>query len=154
MESINKNKWTVAEIQISYKSNIKPEDRPKITSSRESFSLLRSEWDSSRIEIVEQFKILLLNRANKAIGIYEVSTGGISGTVADPKIIFAVALKAGASGVILAHNHPSGNLQPSKADIDLTKKLSSGGKYLEISILDHLIVTTDKYLSFADEGLL
>ena len=84
----------------------------------------------------------------------EVSTGGMSGTVADPKLIFAAALKAGASGMILSHNHPSSNLQPSDADILLTKKVKAGGELLEISVLDHLIVTSEGYFSFADEGLL
>ena len=77
----------------------------------------------------------------------------MSGTVADPKLIFAAALKACASSIILAHNHPSGNLKPSQSDIDLTRKLKDGGKLLEIQMLDHIIVTTEGYYSFADEGL-
>ena len=96
----------------------------------------------------------LMNRANRALGIAQVSHGGISGTVADPKVIFQHALKANASSVILLHNHPSGNTQPSEADIHLTKKLVEGGKLLDIAVLDHLIVTIDGYYSFADEGLI
>ncbi len=84
----------------------------------------------------------------------EVSTGGISGTVADPKLIFVAALKAGASGMIVSHNHPSGNLTPSQADMELTRKLKEGGKLLEIQLLDHIIMTSESYYSFADEGLL
>jgi DNA repair protein RadC len=95
---------------------------------------------------------MLLNRQNKVTGIFTVSLGGIAGTVADPKLIFGCALKAAASGIILAHNHPSGCLQASHADIDLTKKLRDGGKLLDIQILDHIIITGEAYFSFADEG--
>jgi len=108
---------------------------------------------------IEEFKILLLNRANRVIGCYEVSSGGTCGTVADPKVIFAVALKCCATSIILAHNHPSGNLKPSQADILLSQKLKAGGRLLEIEVLDHIIlspeINSDKpYYSFADEGLM
>ena len=145
--------FQVAEIQLSYKSNVKPSERPKITGSRDAYQVLKESWDDSKIELVEQFKVLLTNRANKVLGILEVSTGGIAGTVADPKIIFVAALKGGATGIILSHNHPSGNLNPSQADIDLTKKIKEGGKLLEIQLLDHIIMTSENYYSFADEGL-
>ncbi len=155
MESTNQNKqWQVAEIKLSYKSNVKPSLRPKITSSRDAHEVLRQVWNDSVIELCEQFKVLFTNRANKVLGVFEVSTGGISGTVADPKLIFAAALKACATGLILAHNHPSGNLTPSHADIELTKKVKEGGRLLEIQLLDHLILTSESYFSFADEGLI
>lgn len=154
----NKNHHTqifhVAEILLSYKNNVKPSQRPQISCSGDVYKLLRQTWDESKLELVEQFKIMLTNRANRVLGILEISTGGIAGTVADPKLIFVAALKAGASGIILSHNHPSGNLKPSQADIDLTKKIKEGGRLLEISLLDHIIVTTEGYYSFADEGLL
>jgi DNA repair protein RadC len=103
--------------------------------------------------------MLLLNRANKVLGIFEVSSGSATGTVADPKLVFAAAIKTNACGIILAHyvkahNHPSGNLQPSQADIDLTRRMKEGGKLLEIQLLDHVILTSEGYYSFADEGLL
>jgi len=148
------NQWAVAEIEISYSSIIKPSQRPKINASRDAFEIFKSSWDTGKLELLEQFKVLLLNRANKAIGIFEVSSGGISGTVADPKLIFATALKAGACGMILCHNHPSGNLTPSQADIDLTRKLKEAGRFLEIQVLDHVIITSEHYFSFADDGLL
>ena len=107
----------------------------------------------NRIELVEQFKILLLDRSNSCLGISHISTGSISGCLVDPKIIFATVLKARASSVILAHNPPSGNLQPSQADIELTKKLKAGGALLDVAVLDHLIVTPFSYYSFADDGL-
>ena len=94
-----------------------------------------------------------INRANRVIKKYQISQGGVAGTVADPKIIFKMALQELASGIVLAHNHPSGNLTPSQSDIDLTKKLKEAGKFLEVQLLDHVIVAGQKYFSFADEGL-
>jgi DNA repair protein RadC len=96
--------------------------------------------------------LILLNRNNATLGWYKVSQGGISGTICDPKIIFTVALQTGASSIILAHNHPSGNLTPSQSDINLTKKIKEAGKILDISVLDHLIVSSNGYKSLADDG--
>lgn len=156
MESVinNQNLYQVAEVELLYRSTVKPALRPKITSSRTAYEVLLPGWDQNKIEFVEQFKVLLMNTANKVLGIYEMSTGGVAATVVDAKLIFSAALKANASGIILSHNHPSGNLQPSSADINLTKKLDEGGKFLDIRVLDHLIVTPDGYYSFRDEGLL
>jgi DNA repair protein RadC len=102
----------------------------------------------------EEFWLLLLNRANEVIKPVQVSQGGVSGTVADPKIIFKFAIECLASAIILVHNHPSGNLKPSEADKELTRRLYNAGKLLEIPVLDHLIFTDGGYLSFADEGML
>lgn len=117
-----------------------------------------SAWQILRRHLVdlnhEEFWILLLSRNNKVIARELISKGGLSGTVADPKIIFNVALLHQASSIILAHNHPSGNLKPSQQDIDLTRKLYQAGKILDINVFDHLIITDDGFLSFADEGLL
>ncbi|HEX5170955.1 MAG TPA: JAB domain-containing protein [Cyclobacteriaceae bacterium] len=146
--------FEVAEIQLTYKSKVKPSLRPKISCSRDCENILRKYWDEDRIEFVEQFKVLLLNRAHKVLGLYEVSTGTTAHTVADPRLIFVAAIKANACAVILAHNHPSGNLNPSQADMDLTKKMKEAGRFLEVSVLDHIILTTEAYFSFADEGLL
>ena len=146
--------FQVAEIAVSYQPKFKASERPTVSSSRDVYNFFFHNWDNTRIEMIEQFKIMLLNRANKILGIFTVSTGGVAGTVADPKVIFATALKGNASSIILAHNHPSGNLKPSEADRQLTNKLSQAGKLLDISVLDHLIITADEYFSFADEGLL
>ena len=133
------------------RKEVTTEDKPKITGSKDVYDLLKSEL----LDIPhEAFWILLLNRANRVIKKHQISQGGVAGTVADPKIIFKIALEELASGVILAHNHPSGNLNASQADIDLTKKLKESGKLLEIQILDHLIIAGKKYMSFADEGLM
>jgi len=98
--------------------------------------------------------VRLLSRANKVLGIVDISTGGIAGCIADPKIIFGTALKASASSLILSHNHPSGNLRPSQADISLTKKVKAGGELLDIAVLVHIIMTSEGYYSFEDEGLM
>ena len=128
-----------------------PEEKPKITSSKDAFDLLKGEMmDLPK----EEFWVLLMNRANRVIKKKRVSEGGVSGTVADRKIIFKLALEELASGIIVAHNHPSGNLQASQSDIDLTKKLREAGKFLEIQLLDHIIIANQKYLSFADEGMI
>jgi len=144
----------VAEIQLVYRSNVKPSQRPKVSSSREAYEVFFKNWDLDKIEFVEQFKVMLLNRAHKVLGIYELSCGSVAGTVADPKLVFVAALKSNASSVIVAHNHPSGCLTPSQADINLTKKLKDGGKLLDIAVLDHVIVTSEGHYSFADEGIL
>jgi DNA repair protein RadC len=133
------------------RKELQPEERPKIEASRSAFDLIKSDlMDLPH----EEFWVILLNRANRLIRTKRVSGGGVSGTVADPKIIFKLALEELASGMIVVHNHPSGNLTPSQSDIALTKKLKEGGKLLEITLLDHLIVSNEKYLSFADDGLI
>ncbi len=111
-------------------------------------------WQQDKIELLEEFKILLLNRRNRVLGLVSISSGGVSGTIADPKLIFATALKSCASGLIICHNHPSGELNPSAEDIKLTNKLKDGGALLDIKILDHLIIGTDGFYSFADEGII
>lgn len=102
----------------------------------------------------EQFVVLYLNRANKVIGGYKVSLGGISSTTVDVRIVLSVALKILATGIILAHNHPSGNTKPSISDQELTKRIKEACDFMDISLLDHLIITNEAYLSFADEGIL
>ena len=145
--------FRVSEISVTYKPHFKASERPKINDSRDAEKILRQEW-SDRINYCEEFAILLLNRANSVLGICKISSGGIAGTVADPKMIFQVALKANATSIILAHNHPSGNLKPSSADIMLTQKLKTAGGYLDLSVLDHLILTEEAFYSFADDGIL
>ncbi len=144
----------IAEIKLSYGSKVKAADRPQITCSFDAARILREHWDADKIEFIEEFKILLLNRSNRVLGICAISSGGVSGTVADPKLIFAAALKSSSSALVLAHNHPSGNLKCSHADVRLTQKIIAGGKFLVIAVLDHIILTRDHYYSFADEGKL
>jgi DNA repair protein RadC len=127
------------------------EEKPRISGSKDVFELLKAHLQDIQHE---EFWIVLLNRANRVIKKHQISQGGVAGTVADPKIIFKTALEELASGIILAHNHPSGNLTASQADIELTRKLKEAGKLLEIQVLDHLILAGQKYFSFADEGML
>jgi DNA repair protein RadC len=154
MEEMTNPLIKVAEVELIYKTKIKASERFKVRSSYDSSQLFRQFWDNSKIELYEEFKIMLLNQANKVLGICNLSIGGITGTVADPKLIFSLALKANATGIIVAHNHPSGNLTPSSADIQLTKKLKDGAKLLDMSLLDHIIISAEGYYSFGDEGAL
>ena len=128
-----------------------PGDKPRITCSEDAWNIIRPRLMDVAIE---EFWIIILNRANYVINIEKISSGGMAGTVADPKVIFKAALDGKASSIILVHNHPSGNLKPSEADISLTRKLKESGLLLEIPILDHIIFTDHKYFSFADEGLI
>jgi DNA repair protein RadC len=133
------------------RKDFQAEEKPKIGGSADAFEILKADL----LDIPhEAFWIILLNRANRVIKKHQISQGGVAGTVADPKIIFKTAVEELASGVILAHNHPSGNLTASQADIDLTKKLKESGKLLDIQVLDHIIIAGKKYFSFADEGLM
>ena len=142
----------IAALELGRRRNdLEPNEKLKITSSKDAFELLKGDFMDLPHE---EFWVLLVNRANRVVKKKRVSEGGVSGTVADPKIIFKLALEELATGVIVAHNHPSGNLMASQSDIDLTKKLKEAGKVMEIQLLDHIIVAGNKYLSFADEGML
>ena len=132
------------------KESVSP-GRPRITNSIDVVEIMKQDlMDLNH----EEFWIIILNRANYVLRKNKISSGGISGTVADPKLIFKSALDHSGSSIILVHNHPSGNLQPSQADISLTKTLKEAGKFLEIPVLDHIIVSDNSYFSFADEGMI
>ncbi|MFC4738575.1 RadC family protein [Flavobacterium ponti] len=118
------------------------------------YSVIIKKWDLDIIEYQEEVKVILLNRANIVLGIYEMSKGGISGTVVDIRIILGVALKCNASSIVLVHNHPSGKLVPSEADKAITKKLKDASNLLDIGLLDHIIISRLNYFSFSDEGIL
>jgi DNA repair protein RadC len=142
----------VAEIEISYKPVVRLSSLPEVKTSADVYKLFIESWDKTKLEFVEQLKVMLINRANRVLGICTVSTGGTTYTTADPRLIFAVALKCNACNIILAHNHPSGNLSTNKHDHDVTQKIKEGGKLLEITVLDHLIISSEGYYSFCDEG--
>lgn len=144
---------TVAEIEITYRNRVQPGQMRKVNRSQDASDIFRDIW-SDRMDYIEEFYILLLNRANKVLGYTRISQGGISGTVVDPKTIFQSALKGNACNIILAHNHPSGNTKPSEADIRITGKLVEAGKFLELPVLDHLILAGDEFFSFADNGMI
>ena len=144
-----KNK--VAEIEVSYKPAIGR--KPMIKSSYDAYMELKAFYPDETIEIQEQFVVMYLNRANRVIGIYPIFKGGISSVSVDLRLIFSVALKIVASSIVISHNHPSGNVQPSLADEELTRKIKSAAKLLDITLLDHIIVTKGDYFSFEDKGL-
>lgn len=155
METAENSSWKiVSEIDLIYKTKVKNSERPHITSSAYAFTLLKGCWDHGKIGFLEQFKVLLLNQSNRVLGIYEASSGGITRTVVDIRLLFAAALKAGAVGLVIAHNHPSGSLLPSNPDRCITAKIAKAGELLDIKLLDHLIITEESYYSFADEGAL
>lgn len=154
MENSNQNWNIVSEIELIYKTKVKASERVQIKSSRDAYNLVLSNWDQGKIEFFEQFKILLLNQSYKVLGIYEISSGGISGTVVDLRLIFSAALKANATSIMMVHNHPSGRTLASDADKCITRKVHEAGKILDIALLDHLIITPESYYSFADDGAL
>ncbi|MDM1067351.1 JAB domain-containing protein [Myroides odoratimimus] len=147
--------WLIAsEVELIYKSKVKASQRPQITSSYSAYQVALKAWDSNKIELLEQFKVLMLSNNNKVLGVLEASSGGITGTIVDLRIIFSALLKANATAFIIVHNHPSGKLAPSDADRQITRKIKEASKILDITLLDHLIITQESYYSFADEGIL
>lgn len=139
-------------VRIVYSKKFKPSDRPKISSSEDAEEVLREIW-SAQIDFREEFIVLLMDRSNRVLGYQLISKGGITGTVVDIRLILAAAIKSLASGIIIAHNHPSGNLKPSQPDINMTKKVKQAGNTMDVQVLDHLILTKEGYYSFADEGI-
>lgn len=145
----------VNEIRISYKERIPCHFWRKINSSKDAADLLFENWDKQTIQVHESFKVILLNNSNKVKGIYQLSKGGITSTIIDIRILFAVVLKSLSVAIILTHNHPSGTLKASQADKDITEKIKKAGELLDIKVLDHLImVPNGDYYSFADNGLM
>ena len=144
---------TLQEISVSYERNYSSE---AITNSRQAAITCREAYSLTKanIQLKEYFYFVLLNRANEVIGYHKLSEGGISGTVADIRLAYSTAIKCLASGMILCHNHPSGNIKPSQADIKLTQKFKEASKILDIGLLDHIILTETGHFSFADEGML
>lgn len=148
-------KGKVNEIRISYKERSTIENSPSIKSSSSAAKLLFENWDENTIALNESFKVLLLNNSNKVKGVYELSKGGITGTLVDMRILFATVLKSLSVAIILAHNHPSGKLHASNSDIELTKKIKNAAKLFDIKVLDHLIITPDgNYFSFSDNHII
>ena len=143
----------ISEVRLVYRTKIKASDRPQVKCSKDAFEIFMESWDLDSIEHFEEFKLMLLTRSNKVLGIAPILKGGISGTVTDVRIILQAAIKSNASGLIVCHNHPSGNLNPSESDTKLTQKIKESGSIMDIQLLDHLIITAeDSYYSYADNG--
>lgn len=153
MEQINELP-IVAEIQLMYRPVISLSDRPQVLKSTTAYELLYHTWDKDTLQLYESFKLILLSANKRALGITTISNGGTMSALVDPALVFATALKANSRSLILAHNHPSGNLSPSEADKCLTQRLKEGGALLNIGIDDHIIVSKEGFFSFEDQGLL
>ena len=148
-------RYEVNEIKVSYCEKLWVIDSEPLTDSEKTARLLYQNWDKDTIGLKETFKVLLLNNSNKVKGTYQVSTGGLAGTVVDIRLLFAVALKTVSAGLILAHNHPSGTRRPSRADETITEKIRRAGELFDIRVLDHIIIMPDgKYFSFSDNDML
>lgn len=142
----------ISEIEVSYNPHRIADY--KISNSSKTYELMLSQWNWKEIEMLEEVKVIFLNRNNIVIGIYNLAKGGISQCTVDIRIILAVALKSLSTSIILVHNHPSGNLQPSQSDKEITQNLKEACKMVQIALIDHLIITKENYYSFADEGIL
>ena len=142
----------IAEVQITYSSKVKACDRFRVTGSKDAAAAFHSIWPSH--EHIEFIYMLMLNRQNQVLGCHQISKGGMTGTVVDVRVVFQVALKSCATSIILGHNHPSGNLNPSESDTKITQKIKEAGNLMDIQLLDHLIISDKDYYSFADNGLI
>lgn len=144
--------YKVAEVELSYKPT--QEKRQKVNMSTDAYNVLLPTFRDGTIEYKEYFKVLFLNQASEVIGYATISEGGITETSADVRIILQGALLTNATQIILAHNHPSGNLHPSMEDISLTKRIAEACKVMRIRLTDHIIMSGSSYYSFATEGLI
>jgi len=143
-------KSNLPEITLKYKKG--EVKKSKITSAYDTFKILSQVFDEDTLEINESVIVLFLNRANNTIGWTKHSSGGSVSTVIDVKLLMVAALQCGAQSIIVAHNHPSGNVQPSQSDILMCNKINAACKTLDITLLDNLVISTDNYYSFADEN--
>ena len=145
----------IAEVKVSYTSKVKAKDRVVVRTSADAYRAVRSLYDEDTIDYVESSYVLLLNRANQVIGKKLLSTGGTSSCIVDVKVIAQISLSTNAHGIILTHNHPSGNINASDQDISITRRVKNALDLFDIKVLDHIIVTSDNgYTSMADEGLM
>lgn len=144
--------YQIAEVKLTYKTSVKTSERFKISNSADCYKIFLQFFDADTIEHKESAWALFLNQSNQVISITKISEGSVNATLIDPKLIFQAALLVNAISVIIAHNHPSGNLTASLSDRQMTKKLADAAKVLEMNLLDHLVITNEGYYSFADDG--
>lgn len=143
---------TVAEVGISYRNRVPSKERKQVLDSLSAYQILREIYPDDTIDYRETFKVLYLNRRNQVLGYYTISVGGITSTMADVRLILQGALLTNATGIILAHNHPSGSTRPSREDDALTRKITEAAEIMNISVNDHIILTSEGFYSYADEG--
>jgi DNA repair protein RadC len=144
----------VTEVELHYISKVKASERKKVLSVEDAYHVFKNSWNEDTIELLEEFKVLMLNNSKRVLGIYTASQGVIALVSVDIRLVFACALKLCACGIIICHNHPSGSLLPSSADKQLTERFRAAGKLLDIALLDHLLISSESYYSFADEGVI
>lgn len=149
---INYNNIPEIKISVSFDKNLKKSELIKIGSSKDAYKVFERVFNADTFHWSEEMIMLCVNNSNKVVGFYKISSGGMTGTVVDVRMIFTTALQCAATSIIIAHNHPSGTLIPSDADLNLTKKIIEAGKVLDIRLLDHLIITDESFYSFADNG--
>ena len=142
----------VAEVRVSLFPHGSIEDRPQVINSKQAVMYFKATWEN--LNYHETFRVMFLNTAKMVIGIRDICIGGLEATVVDIRMIFQAALGVNATAMILAHNHPSGTLEPSVEDLELTRRIVEGGQFLDIPVVDHIILTEKRYYSFADDGLL
>lgn len=151
---INYNNIPEIKISVSFDKNLKKSELIKIGSSKDAYNVFKRVFNADTFHWSEEMIMLCVNNSNKVVGFYKISSGGMTGTVVDVRMIFTTALQCAATSIIIAHNHPSGTLIPSDADLTITKKIIEAGKVLDIRLLDHLIITDESFYSFADNGRL
>lgn len=144
--------YKVAEVELSYKNRVPYKDRKKVFSSKDTYNLLVNNHDDDTIDYTETFKVLYLNQASQVVGCFTLSQGGITATCVDVRNVMQGALLTNAVAIVLGHNHPSGNVRPSKEDDRITNQVSKAGELLNIKVLDHIIFTREDFYSYNDEG--
>ncbi len=149
---IEGKEYIIPQVKLSYCSDVKPQERPKVRLSKDIADIFWRSFDIGELEYQEFFKVVYLNCQNHVLGIHTVTIGGIDKVLIDIKVLFTGALLANASFIIVCHNHPSGTVRPSIQDDELTRKIKNAGEILQIKLLDHIILTTDGYYSYNDEG--
>ena len=144
--------FKVAEVQLSYRNTVPYDMRTKVRDAKDAYKVMLKTHDDGTLDYIETFKVLYLNQNNHVLGCRTISEGGLASTCCDVRTILQGALLTNAVGIILAHNHPSGNVKPSTEDINTTAKITKAAKLLDISVLDHIIYTRENCYSFADDG--
>lgn len=148
-----KDQYKVCEVSISYRTKIKPSERIRLACAESIYKLLiRDVFTPDIIEYKEYFKVLLLDNGCKLLGVHTVSEGGLTGTFVDVRNVLQASILSNARYIVLCHNHPSGECKPSLADDQMTQKIKSACNLLDIKVLDHIIVSSETYYSYADEG--
>ena len=142
----------VSEVELTYKNNVPYNQRQKISNSQGAYEILTNLFPENTMDYRETFIVLYLNRANQVLGYSVISQGGTSNTTVDIKMVIQTALLAKASCIMLAHNHPSGNLRPSSDDNKITNRIIEAARLFDITVLDHIIITNESYYSFTDNG--